>query len=438
MSFFYKHINNKEIMNSSLKDIIKASASAVLTYAGKCLVNEGIQALKNWWRNRNKKETTPAGHVAEKPDTTVKPVTMKEILNRSKSQSEETERKLFTQGEFHVIVARTGDGKSIWSLELGWATAGGKESEHYAMVKGILGDNWNATKQMVEYIDGENGEDEIRSRYGRADMNCPDNLTVLPAGKISSIDELKTYIGQRAEENKSKGDYTIFVDHPGCYKGSGNFYRMIEFYKALKQLILNYREGGYRLTIFIIGFLDADPCRPVSSKNIKGTGELENIAHTIVALCPCRLGEEYRFLKVLKCRSWESGGDVSVLRKSTENGVFFHFAGKMKEKDALPLPVLKQAASVTFPAVAKDMLETGRPSNVTFVQEENGTAGETAGAGRKHNKVTKEIVLRIKQLADMKMKQGEIAEKLNLCRQTVNRYLQKIRLGKYDLTPSPC
>lgn len=127
-----------------------------------------------------------------------------------------------------------------------------------------------------------------------------------------------------------------------------------------------------------------------------------------------------------------------VLRKSTENGVFFHFAGKMKEKDALPLPVLKQAASVTFPAVAKDMLETARPSNVTSVQEENGTAGKTAGAGRKHNKVTKEIALRIKQLADMKMKQGEIAEKLNLCRQTVNRYLQKIRLGKYDLTPSPC
>ncbi len=430
-------------MNKWISLFLGACATTAITNfgnkTGKSLseyIWNGINRIIASFRSGKKTKTDD---ITEKSDKTVRPVPLKEIIERNKSQGGlPKKRKLFEQGELHVISALTGIGKSILSGGLGWATAGGKESEHYKLVKDILGDDWDTTKQLVEYIDGENGEDELYDRYGRADMDCPDNFTVLLPGTLSTIDELEAYITRRAQENKSKGDYTIFVDHPGCYKGSGNFYRMIEFYKALKQLILNYRQGGYRLTIFIIGFLNADPCRPVSSKNIKGTGELENIAHTIVALCPCRLGEKYRFLKVLKCRSWESGGNVSVLRKSTENGVFFHFAGKMKEEDALPLPAQKPTASAASVAIVKDTLETAGASVASSVQEESGTAGKRTGSGRKRNKVTKEILLQIKQLADKNMKQGEIAEKLNLCRQTVNRYLQQIGRGEVDLSLSPC
>lgn len=415
------------------KNIIQGSAISILSYAGRRLVDKFI----TWLCEKNKeKKTTPTNHVIGKEDRNIKSVPMKEIIVRGpKLNEEKTQRSLFGKGELHVICAQTGIGKSILAVQMGLAIAGGKESGHYATVKGILGDNWDTTKQMVEYIDGENGEDEIHSRYGKSNMDCPDNFTVLPAGKISSIDELKDYISQRAEKNKSKGDYTIFVDHPGCYEGSGNPYRMTEFYKALKQIILSYQEGGYRLTIFIVGFLDADPHKPVSSTDIKGTKELKNIAHTIVALCPCRLGEEYRFLKILKCRSWEAGEDVFVLKKSTENGVFFHFFCKMSEKEALPLK--EKAASAISPAVAKDMPETAGTSNITSIQEGKETAGKTACSGRKRNKVTTEILLQMKKLSDRNMNQGEIAEKLNLCRQTVNRYLQAIRQGKYELTPSP-
>lgn len=80
-------------------------------------------------------------------------------------------------------------------------------------------------------------------------------------------------------------------------------------------------------------------------REYRGHQELKRKAHTIVALCPCRLGEEYCFLKVLKCRSYNPGKEVTVLKRNTDNGVFFHFAGKMQEEDALPLPARKPTAS---------------------------------------------------------------------------------------------
>lgn len=367
---------------------------------------------------------------------TVRPVTMKEIIKRNKSRDGVPEkRKLFAPGELHAVCAPTGMGKSKFCIGMGYATAGGKESEYYRLVKSILGDGWDTTKQLVEYIDGENGEDELYDRYGRTDMDYPDNFTVLLPGKLSTIDELEAYITQRAQENKSKGDYTLFIDQPRCYKGYCNHQRMQEFYVTLKNIISNYREGGYRLTIFIIEFLEPGTfCKPVSCEDIAGVKELKKKAHTIVALCPCRWGEEYSFLKVLKCRSYSWGEEVVVLKRSTDNRVFFHFVGKIQEEDALPLPARKPTASATSPTVAEDTPGTA----VASVQEEYRTAGKSAGPGRKLNKVTKEILLRMRQLAEKGMNQKDIAAGLGLCRQTVNRYLQAIRQGKYELAPSPC
>ena len=64
----------------------------------------------------------------------------------------------------------------------------------------------------MEYLDGENGEDELYERYGRGDVNYPDTFTVVPSGEISSIDDLEKYIRQRAEERKYREDRTIIPD----------------------------------------------------------------------------------------------------------------------------------------------------------------------------------------------------------------------------------
>lgn len=434
-------------MIAFLKNIISESLIKILVYAGRCLVDKCIGC----WHERKKKkearpadETGPADHTAEKPDKTITPVPMEEILERNKEQrGKSPKRKLFAEGELHVICAQTGMGKSILSVQMGLATAGGEDSEPYTMVKSILGDNWDTTRQRVEYIDGENGEEELCGRYGKARMNYPDTFTVVPAGEISSIDELEEHIRQCAKENKPQRNYTIIIDHPGCYKGNNNHQRMRDFYKALKNIILDYRSEGYRLTIFVIGFLDTAPWKPVTPDDIKGTKELGEVAHTIVALCPCRLGKNYRFLKVLKSRSWDSGEEVFVLEKSTANGLFFRFVRKMKEEEALPLRLRKQTGPVASSSSGvNDMPETGGLSVVPTAQEvpgeENGTARRVTVSGRKRQKVTEDILLQIQELADEGMKQQDIADMLNLCRKTVNKYLQKIQRGECALSLSPC
>ena len=134
-------------MNSLLKNIIEKSATGILIYAGKRLIDKGIIC---WDERKKKKEAIPADHTAEKSDKTITPVSMKEIIERNKPQSAVShQRGLFAPGELHVICAQTGMGKSIFSVEMGLAMAGGKESEPYAIVKSILGDKWDATKQRV-------------------------------------------------------------------------------------------------------------------------------------------------------------------------------------------------------------------------------------------------------------------------------------------------
>lgn len=433
-------------MNKWISLFLGACATTAITNlgnkTGKSLseyIWNGINRIIASFRSGKKTKTDD---ITEKLDKTVRPVTMKEIIERNKSQGGlPKKRKLFAQGELHVISAPTGIGKSVLSGGLGWAMAGGKESEHYKLVKGILGDDWDTTKQLVEYIDGENGEDELYDRYGRADMDCPDNFTVLLPGTLSTIDELEAYITRRAQENKSKGDYTIFIDQPRCYTGYSSHQRMQDFYVTLKQIISDYRKGGYRLTLFIIEFLETKTfCKPVSHENIAGTKELKRKAHTIVALCPCRLGEEYCFLKVLKCRSYSPGKEVTVLKRNTDNGVFFHFAGKMQEEDALPLK--DQEASAASPVFGKDTLDTSCASVVPSVhelyEETTGAVKKVSCSSKRGKKVTLEILQRMKQLCNQKIPQQKIADILNLSRKTVNKYLQQINQGTCAWDLSSC
>ena len=71
-------------MNSLLKNIIEKSATGILIYAGKRLIDKGIIC---WDERKKKKEAIPADHTAEKSDKTITPVSMKEIIERNKPQS---------------------------------------------------------------------------------------------------------------------------------------------------------------------------------------------------------------------------------------------------------------------------------------------------------------------------------------------------------------
>ena len=423
--------------------------TAVVAFCTACLklIREGIKFF-NTIKTRfpkKEKEVQPS----QQSSRNVKSITLNDIFRWNKGQSAASHhRGLFALGELHVICAQTGMGKSIFAVEMGLAMAGGKESEPYAIVKSILGDKWDATKQRVEYLDGENGEDELYERYGRGDVNYPDTFTVVPSGEISSIDDLEKYIRQRAEESKYREDRTIIIDHPGCYDGSDNPHRMQKFYKSLKSIIVNYRQGGHCLTVFVLSFVNTDkPWKPVYSEDIIGTKELKNIAHTIVALCPCRKGGEYRFLKVVKSRSGEKNEEVPVLKISKEGGLFLHFVGRMNEKDALPLPVKSRKTPVTSPDLEQDIFEvtgTSVASSESVLQDEKPeTVEEVTGFAvepDKRKKVTPGKLQRMKQMYKEGLKQGEIAKALGLCRKTVNKHLQCINREEpqCNLLPLSC
>lgn len=163
------------------------------------------------------------------------------------------------------------------------------------------------------------------------------------------------------------------------------------------------------------------------------------MAHTIVALCPCRFGEEFRFLKIVKSRSCEVGKKVFVLKKSTENGLFFHFHCKMNEEEALPLPVQKRTAHIAIPAIENETPETATTLANQNILEEASAIEKTSDSSKKHKKkVTHSILLRMKQLYDAGTIQGDIAKILHLSRKTVNQYLQRIKEGEYEVVLSTC
>lgn len=174
-------------------------------------------------------------------------------------------------------------------------------------------------------------------------------------------------------------------------------------------------------------FVNTDkPWKPIHSTDITGSSELSTIAHTIVTLCPCRLGEKYRFLKILKSRSSELSTEVVILKKSTKKGLFFHFVNKMKEEDALPLKtqkagrVLSTNAGCSVPTSARQFSTEENQSGMKDVKS-------ISVRKDKRKKVTPEIKLRIKQMYNEGTAQQEIADILHLCRKTVNQYIQQIK-----------
>ena len=218
-----------------------------------------------------------------------------------------------------------------------------------------------------------------------------------------------------------------------------------KFYKSLKSIIINYRQGGHCLTVFVLSFVKTDkPWKPVYSEDIIGTKELKNIAHTIVALCPCRKGGEYRFLKVVKSRSGEKNEEVPVLKISKEGGLFFHYVGRMNEKDALPLPVKSRRTPVTFPDLKKDMSEvTGTsvaPLESVLSCEKPETVEEVTDSAVKQDKRIKVTLGKLQQIQELDadgLTQESIAKALGLCRKTVNKYLQCIKREEPQCNLSP-
>ena len=127
-------------------------------------------------------------------------------------------------------------------------------------------------KQRVEYLDGENGEDELYERYGRGDVNYPDTFTVVPSGEYHPLMTWKSTSASVPKKANTGEDRTIIIDHPGCYDRATIPHRMQKFYKSLKSIIVNYRQGGHCLTVFVLSFVNTDkPWKPVYSEDIIGT-----------------------------------------------------------------------------------------------------------------------------------------------------------------------
>lgn len=337
---------------------------------------------------------------------TIKNITLNNIVESNKNKSHQnTERKLFAPGELHIICAQTGIGKSILSVEIGLAIAGGKDSPYHKEVSKIFNGKWNFAKQKVNYIDGENGEDELYNRYGKAGESYPPLFNITPAGTLNSIEKLENYIQQYSNQSKNKEDLTIIIDHPDCYEGHENHYRMGKFYNKLKDITLEYNKSGHYLTIIILKFIkNSKHYQTINSTDIKGSKNLIQTAHTIVALGKCSLGEDYRYLKILKCRSVQINSSVSILKTNNEYGLFFNYVNEMEEAQALPAPVKPQ----------KNALISITPSQI-FIS----TNKITKTINNKHDKrrkVTQEVLSRIKQLYNEGKTQQYIADLLQLCR----------------------
>ena len=119
-------------MNTMCRNIIEKSVIGILIYTGKRFVDHCFFSEKN---EKKEKEARQISNIIDKD---IKSVPLKEIIDKNE---EAPRRDLFAEGELHVICAQTGVRKSLGGVQMEFAIAGGKNSEHYAEIKRIFGNS---------------------------------------------------------------------------------------------------------------------------------------------------------------------------------------------------------------------------------------------------------------------------------------------------------
>ena len=325
--------------------------------------------------------------------------TLNEIINRNKNSSYEPTwavGKLIGAGETALIFAPTDQGKSHLAMQVAIEIALGQPSDLVDP-----SERTNGIPQSVFIYDSEQDEDDIMCRYGKSSFQFPKNL--MRISNCSFDDENEFLNNVKTHVEYFKGNYITFIlDNVSHAIPTLSGEKVRKFQIELSKIKNVAAQNGLTVTFVFVAHTTKENPSELTLKSLSGSVNWSNFARCIYVLAPTRLGTEYKMLKTLKYkRGRYDSSQVRILRLVDDPYLHFQYQKTMCENLVFPVKLKPIDATKNEPGV-EDGLNPYMCSN-------------------KLNEMGKQKILELK--AKGKSNQ-EIADEINVSRQTVYNLLQ--------------
>lgn len=401
-------------MNKSLKKIIEMSAVQLIVYIGKKIVKQ----IEKWWYKKNVVQTN---HIIKRSDKLAPSETLNDAINKDTSTQEiSLIHNMLYKGDTCLIVGAPNTGKSILAMQIGLDIAGGKKSKIAPN-----NDNQVIKPQQVYYYDGEMRNSDIRKRFGENMGKYPNTFIRIQGGELDSLGKLYNDVHQRITSEHPHEDCTVIFDNISCFNRSKSTKDVNGFFLSINTLKAKYERQGCNLTVIIVIHTAKNykKHKPLELNDLSGSAEFSRFANSAIALTESRFGNRKRVLKILKYKFGSTPSEVSVCNIASHPYLHLEYECSIPEEAALPTP------KTAKPRITKESTLANQPV-------ENNAQPNSAKQD-KRRKVTQEVLSQIKQLYNEGKTQQHIADLLQLCRKTVNKYIKSIKQETIICEPLP-
>lgn len=231
---------------------------------------------------------------------------------------------LIQMSDVILVFAGAGAGKTIFSNQVALGISSGQPT-------GLFPDESPSVPQPVLLIDAEQREEDIYQRFGNMEDRVPANFTRISNCFFNSPEEVVDTIDQ--EVSMWNEDGTVVIDNLTSLFSIQSAEKIRAFYAGLHNLQIKHKERGFKLTLVIVCH-EAKSATKLTLKSIQGSGNIGNFATKVFALGHSTLGEDMRYLKVLKSRRSPKNGNVLLMKIVEEPYLHFEFQGEISEEEA--------------------------------------------------------------------------------------------------------
>lgn len=274
--------------------------------------------------------SNPTLHVKESKVETNLPMikqTFKEAIQKARENGEPKE--IFPgifANDRAVIVGASGSGKTLLSNQIGFKIGSGQPC-------GLFPNEKVSIPQRVLLIDTEQEEDDMYIRYGN--MNISDtlsNITRISDCQFNSSEEVVSVIREEVKSWNENG--TVIIDNITSCFSLQSAENIRKFYGELRNIQNSFKAHGKQLSYIILTH-ETKNATKLSLKSIQGSGNIGNFATTVFALGQSALGENLKYLKVLKARRGPKPGNVYLLKLEKEPYLHLEYQRDISEEEAL-------------------------------------------------------------------------------------------------------
>lgn len=303
------------------------------------LIEAGILIGAAWfWKSIGKKRGNDGeivAHTLPEPEPS-KMESLNETIGKNTDSLKEMRvvGDLIRYGGINMIFSPTGEGKSVLAMQLAIDIAGGRGSL-------ILPQEERHAGHPVFTIvyDEEQDENDITERYGQTDMQYPEKLQRIESCMFDNETQLLNDIKQHVSGVNE--DVCVIIDNITSIIPSMSGNKVRSFYKQLKQIQKEKKDGGSCVTFIIVAHSIKGFSSPLSLRDLAGAANNSNFLNRAIALLPTRYGEDVKVLKVLKSRDTLKG-DGLVIRMEKTPYLHFEYERTADLKDVMPAEMLAE------------------------------------------------------------------------------------------------